>query len=531
MGSASFSSMYLFSLVIVFITLESSTSSSVKTELYIGGFEKPPYSPGLTFYVSSSSGNDGADGISPTSPWQTLTYAATAINNGQAPNATLLLLCGDTFLLQTSAFFHNVTDGFTLSSYCLSASQRRPVLLRPSNSAAGPTLTFDESTDITVRGLEIRGGEVGVAFTFCAGGQGQSEYEGNLEVSDCYFEGIRGLDYNASSGNWWGASVSLAAGRWPVLVRNVRVVDNLVNGSDTFFKNEVPWQPWTRVELSGVNISRNALTHNGYNILFLDSVSHVTVDNNVFLDNIPLQLFVAGTTDIIFGTLNSSVLVTGNEMSRRGEFQPGGPDGCAVDFETNATGLQFIDNYVSRAFGAGVMVFGHADGSNTELVMTNNRFLFNGCNQTRGDHGGIAFMHKGSSGDLTGNIMITCPGVPLLYDDLDPGLPGWRINNTVDGEGGVTLSVSPPPTVVATPQPGGGLLITATHPDPDSVILRYTNGSRPNPTSPVFPSEGITLEPDWRALAVFAKAFPVSTSDTSGLVLVESESAGGIYSP
>jgi hypothetical protein len=489
------------------------------------------YTAGITFYLSSSIGDDKANGTSPTSPWQSLTRASLAVSNGQAPNATLLLLSGDTFLLETAAFFHNVTNGFTISSYSLSASERRPVLLRPSTSAAGPTLTIDESTDVTIRGLEIRGGEVGIAFTFCAGGQGLSEYEGNLEVSDCYFEGIRGLDYNASSGNWWGASVALAAGRWPVLVRNVRVIDNLVNGSDTFFKNEVPWPQWTRVELSGLNISRNALTHNGYNILFLDSVSHVTVESNVFLDNTPLQLFVAGTTDIIFGTLNSSVLVIGNEMSRRGEFQPGGPDGCAVDFETNATGLQFVDNYVSRAFGAGVMVFGHEDGSNTELVMTGNRFLFNGCNQTRGDHGGIAFMHKGSSGSLTGNIMITCPGVPLLYDQLDPGLPDWILNNTVDGEGGVTLSVTSPPIVVGTPQQGGGLIISATHPQPNSVILRYSNGSRPNPTSPVFPSEGIVLQPDWRALAVFVKAFPISTSDNRGLVYVESESAGGIFSP
>ena len=487
-----------------------------------------------TFYLSDSLGNDTHAGTTPFEPWQTFSHATSIINSGYVTNSTLLLLSGDVFTLSTAAFFQNLNN-FTLSSYSTSDMNtsllRRPALLRPSTSAAGPTLTFDESTNINVIGIEIQGGEVGIALTYGAGGIGPSSYDGNVQISDCYFEKIRGLNYNASSGSWWGSAIALAAGRWPVLIKNITITDNIVNGSDTFFKNEVPWPPWTRAELSNVTISRNSLTKNGYNVLFLDSVSNVIVSNNVFLDNTPFELFVAGTTDIIFGTLNSSVIVTGNEMSRRGEFQPGGPDGCAVDFETNATGLQFIDNYISRAFGAGVMVFGHADGSNTELVMTHNRFLFNGCNQTRGDRGGIAFMHKGSSGILTGNIMKTCPGVPLLNDIADPGLPNWVLNNTIDGEGGITLVVLSPPVVIGTLQETGELLITASHEQPDNVILRYTYGSRPNTFSPIFPPDGILLQPNWRTIALFVKAFPITSHNSNEDILVESETSGAVFAP
>ena len=57
--------------------------------------------------------------------------------------------------------------------------------------------------------------------------------------------------------------------------------------------------------------------------------------------------------------------------------QPGGPDGCAVDFETSADGVRFSNNYVHHSFGAGIMVFGHQTTS-TNLVFEDNIMLYNG---------------------------------------------------------------------------------------------------------------------------------------------------------
>jgi hypothetical protein len=177
-----------------------------------------------TFYLSSSLGNDTHAGTSPLEPWQTFSHTASIINSGYVTNSTLLLLSGDVFTLSTAAFFQNL-DNFTLSSYSTSDMNisllRRPVLFRPSTFAAGPTLTFDEATNINVIGIEIKGGEVGIAFTYGAA----SIYDGNIQISNCYFENIRGLNYNASSGSWWGSAIALAAGKWPILIKNIIITD------------------------------------------------------------------------------------------------------------------------------------------------------------------------------------------------------------------------------------------------------------------------------------------------------------------
>jgi hypothetical protein len=203
--------------------------------------------------------------------------------------------------------------------------------------------------------------------------------------------------------------------------------------------------------------------------------------------------------------------------------------------------VTFEGNYVSRSYGAGVMVFGHVPGSNTGLALLNNTLLHNGCGQARGDHGGIAFMRPGSSGALTGNTMATCPGVPLLNDAADPGLPGWRVaGNVVDGEGGVALRVEPPPAVAASALPGGGARVLAAPGAGGSsgAALRYTlDGRRPGPADPLFPSGGLQLPPAWRAVAVLVKAFPPPAAAAggggraAGEVGVESESGGGVFAP
>ena len=483
-----------------------------------------------TFYISSSSGSDGNSGTSPSSAWATLQRASAAAPLLR-PGDSLLLLRGDEWTLPTAWFLTGLVGSaaapITVGAY--GAAWQRPLLRRAAGAAAGPTLTIDNSSGVAVAGLAVLGGENGVVFTHdLRPGESESVFDA-LSVTDCAFSGVRGLHYNASSGSWWGSAVAVAARHAGVVLTNVNISNNLCNDSDTFYINSVPYAGFTRSYVAGLTVAANTITHASYNTLFLDTTSHVAVARNVFAHNTPAQLFVAGTTDVIMGAVNASVVLSGNEFSYRGEFQPGGPDGCAIDFETAANGTRFEDNYVYRSFGAGIMVFGHATTS-VNLVIAGNTMLYNGCGQTRDDHGGIAFMFVNSSGAITDNTFATCPGTDLFFERVPGAAAGWSFaRNAIDGVNGTAVAVLEPPAVTATAGTGGGIVLAAACAQGE---LRFTvDGSRPRGDAPLWPAAGsLTLPP--RTVAVNAKCFPSGArAAAGGPLLVESPVGGGIFAP
>lgn len=201
-----------------------------------------------------------------------------------------------------------------------------------------------------------------------------------------------------------------------------------------------------------------------------------------------------------------------------------------MDFETNATGVLFSDNYVHRSYGAGIMVFGHADGSNTGLRVTGNTMLYNGCNQTAGDHGGIGFMRLGSSGVITGNTFATCAGTPLFMQLVPGAAAGWDIaGNVVDGVNASVRALDAP--AVACSGGGGGapLVVRATSDAPGGAIVYTLDGSRPRAGAAPWPAAGLSLPP--RATAVNVKVFPPGRGAAAGVVVTESPTNGGICAP
>lgn len=221
--------------------------------------------------------------------------------------------------------------------------------------------------------------------------------------------------------------------------------------------------------------------------------------NSVFLRDTPPDLFMYGTTDVIVGTVTGDNSIEDTDFNQRGEFE-GGPDGCAVDFETSATGFTVSGCTFFRSFGGGIMIFGHATTSHG-LVFADNRFVFAGCIQIRNDRAGIAVMCPGGNrpdGAIVNNTFVTCPGVPAIF--VNPAVKGCGSNMTISGNSNSTadavvaqpqISFSPPsPTSTAATVLVPVLAATET----PNATLRYTlDGSRPTPTSPVLPAAGIVL--------------------------------------
>ncbi len=137
----------------------------------------------------------------------------------------------------------------------------------------------------------------------------------------------------------------------------------------------------------------------------------------------------------MFGTLDSSSMIINHEFGYRGEWSTD-PDGCAIDFETNANGTIVRENYIYNSWGAGIMIFGHPPTQLPQNInIVNNIFVHDGCIQHHNDHGAIAFMRANTSGVVSGNYFVRCEhlSVPIYNTNGQNGyLNNWKlVNNTI----------------------------------------------------------------------------------------------------
>ena len=117
-------------------------------------------------------------------------------------------------------------------------------------------------------------------------------------------------------------------------------------------------------------------TRCSFNVVMIDAATGFSLQHNVFLRNKPAEtehgstavplgrprLFGYGTTDLILGYADATTIVSHNDFVLRGEYE-GGPDGCAIDLETDCHNLVIgPDNNFWKNVGASVNVFGHAFG-------------------------------------------------------------------------------------------------------------------------------------------------------------------------
>ena len=134
-----------------------------------------------------------------------------------------------------------------------------------------------------------------------------------------------------------------------------------------------------------------------------------------------------------------------------------------------------------------------------------------------GDHGVIAFLHAGQTGNVQGNTLAACEG-GVVYNGDTSGF-SFEANTILNGSAldGVVVSV---PLVTSAPGTNAGTLLVSASCTTPGATLRYTiDGSRVTDASPVWPIEELTV--GVRAVAVLVKGFKNG--------MVESAVAGGIF--
>ena len=166
------------------------------------------------------------------------------------------------------------------------------------------------------------------------------------------------------------------------------------------------------------------------------------------------------------------------------------------------------------------MVFGHANTKtfNYDLVIEDNIFIRDGCLQTRGDHGAIAFMNP-SSGIVENNFFVKCANnqsIPIFWDNnRASNLQNWTfVNNTIENYAKGYVVADPVINVET------NLVTAKCNEDNMDCVLRYTlDGSKPDENSMKYENgQQIKIE---RKTAVLFKAFQngLIESSTVGLIV------------
>eukprot|EP00035_Acanthoeca_spectabilis_P028398 m.470483 g.470483 ORF g.470483 m.470483 type:complete len:536 (+) comp29849_c0_seq1:242-1849(+) len=455
----------------------------------------------------SADGNDALNGTTASTAVRSLARAAALLASAPPPTS-LLLRRGDTW---TSELALTQLVNVTITSYG-SPSASRPKLWRNNYTVGLSAVTLTDMSGVVISGIDIGRAFFGIRVLFNEP-TGPTAATGPW-VSDCVLRDVLGSEDREclQRTGCWATAIHLgktAADASVSTVKNLSITNTVAVNCDALIRNGAQYHGVVGgVQLESMAIRETTLHECNYNTVELINNTNSCIANCVFFRDgrsPTLPSFVAGTTDVIVGTVIGNAILN-NEFASRGELGAA-PDGCAIDFETNATGTQVAGNYISDSYGAGVMVFGHADGSNHELLLAHNVFNRDGCGQVKGDHGAIAFVHPGSTGRLKGNTYVRCSNASVpLFNDVEPNASFYweHINDTVVAAGEVAQTpnltvahvngcadVLLVPSIAANATESRAAGVSA----PALAGVRYTtDGSAPTATSPLFPDAGsVTL--------------------------------------
>ncbi|EDQ84453.1 uncharacterized protein MONBRDRAFT_12805 [Monosiga brevicollis MX1] len=444
-----------------------------------------------TFYFSTV-GSDQNSGTSPDQPWLSLNKTrAVAPLSG----STFLLKRGDVWFDQPLELFFaaNVTVGAYGDP---TAPRPRISHSRPASAAARQAcLRAVGVSNLSITNLYLQGCFKAISLVATAGKTLQ-----NIDIADNFFSDIYYPMHSYSPSNpQWGTAVSVDG----AAVVNLSVRNNIASRLDAFFNNGG--------NVAGLYLDSNTVAHCNGNCVGFGSGSDLHLRQSVFARDQPHDLFLYGTTDVIIGTIEGANSVENTDFNQRGEYM-GGPDGCAFDFETAATGFRLSGCTFYQSYGAGIMVFGHATTSQNVSIDDNN-FIMAGCEQPHDDHGGIAFIcpnNQKPSAVVANNRFWTCGNGSVAMYDRIPGCSSNvdKVNNTIDqGEVVAMPVINLDPVDPTDPSDNVTMTVVASCTTPGAT-LRYTiDGSRPEADAPVLPSTGLPTTWPGPTLAVNIRAF------------------------
>jgi hypothetical protein len=429
-----------------------------------------------TVFVSSSDGSDARGAGAESSPMASVEKAVASL----APGDAMLLKRGDFWTvtapsgLQLNGSKTAPASGIFIGAY--GPPHERPLLTGSAGSAAtagSRLLTATDMQGLRIEGIAFALVENALNLVYTAPG---GQYA-NVSVVDCHFRDVVWANFShraaGSEGDikeiyGGGNAIRLvnanrescqppAAPCVPPTLSNLSIANNLFERTDMAFTSRLarvglPEGARMGVSTVGATLQGNLFTRCSFNVVMIDAATGFSLQHNVFLRNKPAEtehgstavplgrprLFGYGTTDLILGYADATTIVSHNDFVLRGEYE-GGPDGCAIDLETDCHNLVIgPDNNFWKNVGASVNVFGHAfDGipeTSKNFTLAGNTIIQNGCEQGKppyfageppngtyasSDVGAVSFDLPGGTGQVENNLIVKCedPSVPLWGGD------------------------------------------------------------------------------------------------------------------
>lgn len=358
---------------------------------------------GVTYYISSTDGNDSNNGTSAGTPWKSLSKASSL---AYGPGDKILLKSGDqwneTLFIQNS--IGSSEQPILLSSYDVGD---KPKIWRNTQSNE-QCVKITDADFIQVTNLDIGFAGMGIQFYYNNSFQHQ-----NITVTNCYFHDIYGIDQLNPSEEFPGAQFSsgiLIGGAITskrsdyTFVENIWISDCATNDVGSLFGGQVNDLTDEAIYVfKNLNFDSCICENNGIYGNVIGGSDGGTMSNCTLKNNGSRRISV-GSTALMLGKLKDYT-ITDCDIGYQ-QRQGNDPDGCGVDFECFGSYVTMQNCNIHDNAGAGIMFFDNNQGFvNDHCNIINCTFSNN--NQNVGNIGGyeVYFITPNANdyGQISGN--------------------------------------------------------------------------------------------------------------------------------
>ncbi|TAG08965.1 MAG: right-handed parallel beta-helix repeat-containing protein [Verrucomicrobia bacterium] len=381
----------------------------------------------VSFFISSSGGNDAANGRTPATAWQTF---ANLKNYPLSPGTTIHLKRGDLWANSKLELIGKGVSGnpITLTAY---GEGNRP-RITGINVTSEPTIVWNNPSFVNINSMDCRDAKVGIYLRYTGGnlnGTGEMFNNTDVHISHCYFKNmdepfadingniVLGPPFELSwgAGIWIGGNIpSPSGGPWAststAILNNISVKFCGFDQVSTGFGMNFYYPPWFKERFNNVIFEDSWVTgcENGSMAYFYINGGHTRRVDTFMGGN---GFYGSGTTGGFIQDMKSYTI----EDCEFGFNKRNGTanDGVGFDYEGNTDNVVFQHNVIHNNDGGGMLMI-NTNRSNQGFVIRDNTFWNNARNPKNADQNREMMANSGNSGTFTNN------GIYLGADTLAP---------------------------------------------------------------------------------------------------------------